>query len=181
VVDVDLLEGGLVEQASVGVVAVGVGVVAVVDQEMPDAGDEYGLAGAVRALRVAPGADGVGVDRAGVAAGVVDDQTRSAVAAVDGTFEVVVVCLCAFGRGDVGAKHSLDLVPDLDRDQGLASSLVLHTAVDHVALVVGVDGHVRCTDEGLSGLEERLGVGTPRSPRIRSPSRSRGMLQSPVA
>jgi hypothetical protein len=73
--------------------------------------DQDGAHGAIGALLMAPDADEVGIDPAGVALGVSDDHAAAAVAAVD-ALEVVRV-LADFV---LGGKDFLNLLPQLRRD-----------------------------------------------------------------
>src|SRR5699024_10127838 len=111
--------------------------VVVLDQLL-DVFDQDRSAGAVGAVGVPAGADEVAVDVAVAVLGVGHDQPRSALSAVDGAFEVVVVDLGGFGGGLVSGEHGLDLVPDLGWDEGGVGALVAGAAVDDIALVVGV-------------------------------------------
>nr|WP_262509091.1 hypothetical protein [Schaalia sp. JY-X159] len=103
--------------------------------------DQHGLAGAVGVPAVPAGADEVGVDLAVSVLCVADDEPGAALPAVDGSFEVVIVCLGLVGGRDVGLEDGLDLVPDLARNDRLMRTLVGHLFVGDVALVVRVRQH----------------------------------------
>nr|WP_228389095.1 hypothetical protein [Cumulibacter manganitolerans] len=106
-----------------------------------DVFDEDRATGAVGAFGVPAGADEVGVDVAVAVLRVRDHQPGAAGAAEHGAFEVVVVELGGFGGALVGGEHGLHLVPDLGRHEGFVAALVAGAAVDHIALVIGVDQH----------------------------------------
>jgi len=77
--------------------------------------DPYRALLAARRVALASAADEVGV-RAAVAFGVVDDQARPALAAVDAALQVVQVLTVLLAGDVLGGQHLLDLMPDGGRD-----------------------------------------------------------------
>nr|WP_230846744.1 hypothetical protein [Propionibacterium freudenreichii] len=114
-----------------------------------DVADRHGLTDAVGALGVPPGTHEVRVDVAVAVLGVGDHEPGTAVTAVDGAFQVVLVRLRLLPGDLVRGEDVLYPVPDLGADQRFVEAVVAGASEDHVALVVRVGEHV--LDRGQAG------------------------------
>nr|WP_245787884.1 hypothetical protein [Tessaracoccus bendigoensis] len=138
--------------------------VAVRDQLLGDA-DGHGPPGAVLPFGGPPGADVVGVAHALAVGREVELHPRSAGAAEQRPFEVVVVGAASFGSKLAGVQKALHSFPDLDVDQWFMRAGVFCAFVADDADVVGVAEHRE---------EPRAGYRLRRSARSRQRSQPTG-------
>nr|WP_239166145.1 hypothetical protein [Actinoplanes italicus] len=89
-------------------------------------------------MLLAPAAEVVEVEIAGVALAPHDHQATLAPVTPDDALEVVVVGALANTAGPTGLQHVLHPIKELRRDQRLVSTLVLDSAVSDVPEVVPV-------------------------------------------
>jgi len=120
--------------------------------------DRHRLTDTVRALGVPACADEVGVDDALAVLRMSDHQSGTAVTAVDGALQVVLVRLSFLPGHLACGEDVLHSIPKFRAHQRFVESVVAGATEDHVAFVVGVGEHL-------------LDRGQPRS--LRRPLRGR--------